>query len=327
MKKILKTLAGIGAFVLLVACEEETVRTPQLEANINKELLAINESMIIDFAGSTADNIVVYPGDDMQNYDLRDQSNTGLIVNKKLFTYSYRVPGVYKVVCLASTADDRATNLSFDTCSFTVNVIDDQTEIDRISCPQIIRDEVYATKQANDEWLMVLPQKVLYNNREQNVSLSQRLRFYIQSDSTKVLINGNSYSATTAYNLSSSPVEIVVKSDFGTERPYKLYTLNYPRFASFTIQNVAGTITLDAFDYSTCTVNVTLPQGTDVSRLAPEFTTSSPSGKVYIGNTEQTSGASAVDFTQEVAYRLVSTVPGKPEMQAESTIVVKVSIQ
>jgi hypothetical protein len=282
--------------------------------------------MIIDFAGSTADNIVVYPGDDRQNYELRDQSNTGLVVNKQRFTYSYQVPGEYKVVCLASTAGDRATNLQTDTCSFTVKVIDDQTEIERISCPQIIRDEVFAEQQANDEWLMVLPRSVIYNNREQTVSLSQRLRFYIPSDSTKVRVNGNDYSSTTAYNL-SSPIDILVKSDFGTERPYKLYTINYPRFSTFKLLGVAGTITLDAFDYSTCVINVTLPRGTDVSSLTPEFTTYSATDKVYIGNAEQTPGVSAVDFTRDVTYRLVATVPGKPEMQAESTVVVKISLQ
>jgi hypothetical protein len=325
MKQILKTVIGICAFLAACSCEE-TDKTPQLEASINKNLLTINESMIINFAGSLADNIVVYPGDDMQNYDLRDQSNTGLVVNKNLFTYSYPVPGTYQVVCLASTSGDKAADLQFATCSFTVTVIDDQTEIDRISCPQIIRDEVFAEKQANDEWLMVLPRSVIYNNREQNVSLSQRLRFLIQSDSTKITVNGNNYSATTAYNL-SSPVDILVKSHFGTERPYQLYTINYPRFSSFKLLGVNGAVKLDEFDYSTCVLNVILPSGTDVSSLAPEFTTYSPSEKVYIGNTEQVSGVSTVDFTQEVTYRLVSTVPDKPGMQAESTVVVNIGFQ
>jgi hypothetical protein len=324
MKKTLKTIIGICALLGVFSCEE-TIQPPQLEASINKELLTVNESMVIDFVGSTADNIVVYPGDNMQNYDLRDQSNTGLVVNKQIFSYSYQVPGTYKVVCLASTSGDKAADLQFATRSFTVTVIDDETEIDRISCPQVIRDEVFAEQHANDECLMILPRSVIYNNREQNVSLSQRLRFYIRSDSTQVTVNGNKYSATTAYNLSSSPVDILVTSDFGTERPYKLYTLNYPRFSSFKLSGVDGTVALDEFDYGTSTVNVTLPTGTDASSLVPEFTTYSPTDKVYIGNTEQASGVSAVDFTQDVIYRLVSTVPNKPEMQAESTVRVKIS--
>jgi len=325
MKKLLKIITGIYAFLFVFSCEE-AIKTPEVEASINKELLTINESMVIDFAGSTADNIVVFPGDEMHDYDFRDHSHTGLVVNKKLFTYSYQVPGVYKVVCLASTSGDMATDLKFATCSFTVTVIDDQTEIDRISCPQIIRDEVFAERHANDEWLMVLPRSVLYNNREQNIAVAQRLRFYIQSDSTKVLINGSNFSATTAYNL-SSPVDILVKSDFGTNRPYKLYTINYPKFNSFKLLDVNGTMTLNEFDYSTFVMNVTLPRGTDVSSLAPEFTTYLPSEKAYIGNTEQISGASTVDFTKDVTYRLVSTLPDKPGMQAESTVVVKIAFQ
>jgi hypothetical protein len=325
MKKIVKTIIGISALLGFFSCEE-AIQPPQLEASVNKELLTVNESMVIDFAGSTADNIVVYPGDDMQNYDLRDQSNTGLVVNKQLFSYSYQVPGTYKVVCLASTSGDKAAGLQFATRSFTVTVIDDQTDIDRISCPQIIRDEVFAEQHANDEWLMVLPRSIIYNNRVQNVSLSQRLRFYIQSDSTKVTVNGNGYSATTAYNL-SSPIDILVKSDFGTERLYKLYTIQYPRFSSFKLLGVDGTVALDEFDYGTSTVNITLPAGTDVSNLIPEFTTYSPADRVYIGSAEQASGVSAVNFTQEVIYRLVSAVPDKPEMQAESTVVVKVAFQ
>jgi hypothetical protein len=326
MKIAIRINLGICISLFFFSCEKEKVIFPQVEASINKELLTINESMIIDFTGSIVDKIVVYTGDNMRNYDLRDQSNTGLVVNKKLFTYSYSVPGTYNVVCVASTSGDKASNLQFVTCSFTVTVIDDQTEIERISCPQIIRDEVYAEKYANDEWLMVLPRSVIYNNREQNIAISQRLRFYIQSDSTKVFINGSNFSATTAYNL-SSPLDILVRSDFGTARPYKLYTINYPKFNSFKLLGVNGTVVLNEFDYSTFVLNVTLPFGTNVSDLVPEFTTYLPEEKVYIGNTEQISGNSTVDFTQKVTYHLVSTFPGKPEMQAEATVAVNIIFQ
>jgi hypothetical protein len=126
----------------------------------------------------------------------------------------------------------------------------------------------------------------------------------------------------------SSPVDILVKSNFGTERPYKLYTINYPRFNSFKLLGVDGTAKLDEFNYSTYIINVTLPSGTNVSSLVPEFTTSLPSSdKVYIGHTEQIPGVSTVDFTQEVTYRIVSTVPGKPDMQSESKVVVKINFQ
>ena len=326
MKIAIKILLGISIILFIFSCGEEEVRTPVAEVTVNKTQLSINETMIIQFTG-VADQVVVFTGDDMHDYKLRDQSNTGLVVNKNLFTYSYSAPGVYEVVCLASTAGDMATDLKFDLCSFTVTVIDDATEIDRLSCPQVIRDEVYAKRYVNDEWLMVLPRRVIYNDRPQNVSItSQRLRFYIPSDSTKVFVNGNAFVATTGYNL-SVPVNILVKSDFGTERPYKLYTINYPEFSSFKLSDVDGVVTLNIFDYSAYTWNITLPRGTDVSNLAPEFTTYLPTEKVYIGNAEQISGSSMVDFSQKVTYRLVSTLPDRPEMQAESTVVVNVVFQ
>lgn len=325
MKIALKTGLAMCISLFMIACEEETATTPRATITVNKNQFTINESMIIQFTG-VADQVAIYTGDDMHNYDLREQSNTGFVVNKKLFTYSYSTPGVYKVVCLASTYTDGATDLKRDTCSFDVTVIDDRTEIERISCPRIIYDEVFAEKHAGDEWLMRLPRKIKSGNSTPAISLSQRLRFYIQSDSTKIYVNGNEYSSTTQYNL-SEPVDILVTSDFGTTRPYKLYTLNYPEFTSFKLQGVEGTLVRNEYDYSTFELQVTLPQDTETSHLVPEFTTSSPSEKVYIEDMEQLSATSAVDFTRNITYRLISTLSGKPDMQAVSTVNVKITYQ
>jgi hypothetical protein len=308
-------------FLSLMACEDESAPAPQAAITVNKNRLAINESMIIRFTG-VADQVAVYTGDDMHCYDLREQSNTGFAVNKNLFTYSYSVAGTYRVVCVASTFTDGAADLKRDTCSVTVTVIDNLTEIDRLSCPQILYDEVFAEKHAGDAWLMRLPRKIKYNNATAAISLSQRLRFYVPSDSARIYVNGNEYSATAKYDL-SAPVDILVRSDFGAERPYKLYTLNYPEFNSFSLQGIAATLVRNEFDYSTLVLQATLPAGTDASRLVPEFTLSSPSEKAYIGDTEQVTGLSEVDFTREVTYRLVSALPSNGEMQAVTTVKVE----
>jgi len=281
--------------------------------------------MVVNFIGS-ADQAVIYTGDDMHNYDLRHESNTGFVVDKGLFTYSYSTPGVYKVVCVASTYTDKATDLKRDTCSFTVTVTDDVTEILKLSCPQILYDEVFASKLSNDEWLMTLPRKVRYNNQTPSISLSQRLRFYIQSDSAKVFINESLFSATQRYNL-SSPVDISVKSHQGTIRPYKLFTIYYPEFTTFKLAGVTGTLVRNEYDYSTFEMKVTLPVGTDVSNLKPEFEMFSPTDKVFIDDVEQTSNISEVNFSQNVTYRLTSTVPGNPDKQATSFVVVKINFQ
>ena len=324
--KVIKLLFWVCIALFIISCEEETADTPRAEITINKTQFEINEAMVINFNG-VAEQVVIYPGDDMQDYELRAQSNTGLPVNKGLFTYAYSVPGVYKVVCVASTYTEKATELKYDTCSVTVTVIDDETQISRISCPRILYDEVFALEKENDNWLMALPRRVKFGTSTPAINIAaQRLRFHIPSDSTNVYVNGNAYSSTQNYNL-SAPLDILVKSDFGTERPYKLYTINYAEFATFKLLGVDGVFVRNEFDYSTFVLEVTLPSGTDVSNVVPEFTTTAPTEKAYIGNVEQTSGVSSVNFAQDVTYRLVSTSPDNPNMQAESAVNVKIKYQ
>ncbi|MDR2928810.1 MAG: DUF5017 domain-containing protein [Cytophagaceae bacterium] len=324
--KLIKLLQATGIALFVISCEKEVAETPVASITINKTEFTINETMEINFTG-VADQVTVFPGDNMQNYDLREQSNTGLVVNKKLFTYAYAVPGVFKVVCVASTHTENAAELKYDTCSVTVTVTDDVTEINRISCPQVRYDEVFAEKMADDNWLMILPRRIKLGTSTPAINIArQRLRFYIPSDSTKVSIDGKSYSNTQNYDL-SVPLDILVKSNAGTERPYKLYTVNYAEFASFKLLGATGTLVRNEYDYSTFVMEVTLPTGTDVSNAVPEFTTTAPTEKVYIGDKEQTSGTSAVDFTKDVIYRLVSTSADNPAMQAESTVSVKIRHQ
>lgn len=223
MKRTINIAIGVCLCLLIYSCEEKSITVPKAAMTISTTQLAINESMEIHFTG-TADQVAIYTGDEMHDYDLRIQSNTGFIVNKGLFTYSYPTPGVYKVVCVASTYTDMAAELLYDTCSYTVTVLDDVTEIDKISCPQVLYDEVFAENIGNDEWAMRLPRKVKYNTASPSISLTQRLRFYIGSDSTRVFVNGNPFAATAKYDLSGT-VHITVRSHLGTSRTYKLYTI------------------------------------------------------------------------------------------------------
>lgn len=326
MKTIIKAFLCVCIPLILASCEETPVAVPEATMTINQTQFNINESMIINFSG-VADQVVIFTGDNMHKYELRDQSNTGFVVNKGLFTYSYATPGTYKVVCVATTYNDMALELKRDTSSYTITVIDNETDIDKLSCPQILYDEVFANKLENDEWLMILPRKVKYSTSTPSISLSQRLKFYIQSDSTKVSINNVAYSATTKYNL-ATPLDIEVKSNFGTTRPYKLFTMYYPEFVSFKLLNIEGTLVRNEYNYSSFKIQLTLPAGTDVTNLIPQFTTTSATDKVYINNIEQVSGTSAANFTQELTYKLVSAFSvDQPDKVAVSTVNVKVSFQ
>ena len=338
MKKVIKIIAGICALLLVVSCKEETVATPKVAASINKTELAVNEVMKIDFGGSVADQIVVFPGNEKHDYELRNESNTGFVVNKGLFTYAYDAPGTYTVVCLASTSGDLAANLQFDTCSFVVRVRDDDTVIKTLSSPSVATDEVFAKKFAENIWVLALPRIVVPPPPQRpitiNLNSDRKLRYQIQSGLTKVFVNGKDFtqegkSAIGGVQDLSAPLDIKVVSNAGTERNYILYTVYYPEFtaSSFKLEGATGTLVRTIYDYSTLEMSVNLPSGADVSNLIPTFTTRDANEKAYIGNVEQISGVSAVDFTNEVSYRLVSTVPENPEVQIESTVVVKINFQ
>ena len=325
MKTVIKIFFCSCISLLFLACERDTLFQPEATMEINKTEFGLNETMDIQFTG-IGDQVVIYTGDVEHNYELRNEGNTGFVVNKGRFSYSYSTTGVYKVVCIASTYNDLAETILRDTCSYTVTVVDDNTEIERLSCPQILYDEVFAERLPHDEWLMKLPRQVMYNNRPANIGWSERLRVYLTSDLASVTVNGELFEERTKYDLSTT-VNINVTSDKGTERSYKLYTLYYPEFATFNIAGVEGELTRNIFDYSSFEMSVTLPEGTNVQGLIPMFTTYEPTDKVYIDEVEQISGVSTVDFSQAITYRLISTLDGQVNKQAESTIKVKIAYE
>lgn len=310
-----------GLATMLTACDDDKATQPTAAVSIEKNLLEVNESMAVHFVGN-ADNVVVYPGDPGHDYELREESNTGLVVNKNLLTYSYSTPGTYKVVCVATNHADEGKSILSDTCSVYIKVIDDCTEIERISTTPLY-DEVFAERLNPQDWLIAMPRKIKFKTATPSVSLSQKLKFYISSPATKVYIDGADYNANSKYNLAQNHAVKLV-SDEGTSRDYNLYTLNYGEFKSFKVAGVTGAITRTEFDYTRNEIDIQLPTGTDLTKLEPNFTLYADNEKVYIGDAEQTTG-STVDFTSPVTYRFVVTSTENPEVSVESTCVVTIT--
>ena len=119
-------------------------------------------------------------------------------------------------------------------------------------------------------------------------------------------------------------LNIKVQSDFGTTRDYKLFTIYYPEFKSMSIAGVEGTLVRNEFEYDSFVYEFKLPAGTDVSNVVPEFTLSGDGEKAYIGEAEQISGATAVDFTKPVTYRLIGTDAENPDVKAVSNVEIKI---
>ena len=300
------SVIGCSLLCLLASCDNEKIDTPIARVTVDKTQLEINESMTVLFEG-VADQVVIYPGDDSHVYELREENNTGLVVNKGRFTYAYDTPGDYKAVCVATTYGEKGLSLQTDTCSFQVKVVSDDTRILRLSCPQVLYDEVYAENVEDNVWLMRLPRKVIYNGREISQTLSQKLKFYLGSSTSTVSINGNAFSESTKYNL-ASPLQIEVQSYSGPKADYVLRAINYPEFKSLKIGNVTAKITRDTYDYTKFSATVELPASTELTTLIPVFTLMSTTETAYIDGVEQVSDESIVDFSKPVVYRLVSVM-------------------
>lgn len=254
---LLTSVAGFSS----CSDENEEARTPQAIVNVSNTDLEINESMEIHFYG-VADQVVVYTGDDSHDYSLREESNTGFVMNKGLFTYSYSVPGTFKVVVLATTYDTYMGNgLRTDTTSFYVTVKDDVTELEQVYS-SITPNVYYASLVNESDWVMCLPTKQVYNNREVALNAKrQRLSFEIASDSSKIYVDDVTYSSKNYYDLTQTH-DIRVESDFGSVRNYKLYTMIYPEFSSVKLDGVTGKLVRDAFNQDRQVYQFTLPKGT-----------------------------------------------------------------
>ena len=114
MKIALKTILGFLVIAAFTACEDDEATQPHAAMSVGKYIYDTNETMKIHFTGS-AENVVIYTGDTDHDYELREASNYGLVVNKGLFTYSYQQPGTYKVVCVATNHTDAGNSIKRDT--------------------------------------------------------------------------------------------------------------------------------------------------------------------------------------------------------------------
>lgn len=312
-----------GLTTMLTACEDETASQPKAAISLEKTTLNVNESMAIHFVGD-AENVVVYTGDTDHNYELRQESNYGLVVNKNLLTYAYQTPGNYKVVCVATNHANEGQSVLTDTCSTYIRVIDDCTEIEKLSTTALY-DEVFAKRVNSTDWMIALPRKIKYKTSTPSVALKQKLKFYIPSTATKVYIDDTEFNAANKYDL-AQPHAIKLVSNEGSSKDYNLYTLNYGEFKSFNAAGVTAKITRTEYDYSYYEINLQVPAGTDLTQIAPEFTLYGENEKVYIGDVEQTSG-SIVDFSAPVTYRFVVTATDNPEISVESTCVVTITAE
>lgn len=321
MKKQFSIYVILLSIVFFSSCQDEVLTTPVASFTASTVVLKINESVEFKFDGM-AQKISIFPGDEEHLFDSIKSGNTGFVMNKGVFNYAYRYPGRYKVVVVASNFNDNAEQLLQDTTSIYINVVDSDATIKSVSCPKVFYDEI-AAENINNDWLIRLPQKILFKSQNLTVSSKQRLSVKLGSDSAQLFVNDVKFSSTTSYELKNG-IQLSVDPYSGETNVYNMYMLFYPEFKKFTINGVAGVLTRNEYDYTKMTMLVALPTGTDVSALVPEFTLSEGQ-TVTVAGVEQTSAVSVLNFTNAVNFELTNTSNTIPALSAKTFINVTVT--
>ena len=308
---------GGGGALLLSSCtsDNQEARTPVAAILVDKTDLNINESMEITFNG-VADQVVVYTGDEGHDYALREQSNTGLVMNKGQLTYSYAVPGRFHVVVIASTYDTYlAGGLQTATTEFDVTVTDNIVDIEQIYS-NITPNVYYAELVGDADWVLRIPTKQVYNKREVALNAKrQRLSFDIASDSTKIFIDDDLYDSRAYYDLTQAH-QIHVSAYSGATRDYTLHTLVYPEFSSITLGGKKVTLTRDAFYQDLIVYSAAVANPAEAALVY----TCTDDVKLYADGVEVPSGA-VVDLTDtERVYTLRRTLPDNTSIYADTRV-------
>ncbi len=305
--------------LVLYSCgdENESARTPVASVMVSKTTLEIGESMEITFTG-VADQVVVFTGDEehvYQKYDGSDsiKANTGLVMSKGYFTYSYTDPGDFHVVVVASTYDTyNGDNRKEDLYEFDVTVTDDCTVLRDVYAATSV-NTYYAELVNETDWLMCLPAYQLYNGRETALTANRlRLSFDIDSDASTIYLDGVEYSNRTYYNLTEI-IDIRVVAYSGDTQDYRLFGMIYPEFNKITIGGVEGTLTRNEYYQDLLTYTFTGATSTTDA----EYEIDSDVQLMVDGS--PVSGT--VDFSADREFTLVSTYPGYSHLTCTSRLV------
>ncbi len=125
---------------------------------------------------------------------------------------------------------------------------------------------------------------------------------FVTSGHEVTVNNTTQTSGVTTNDFSSSSVTYIVHACDYTINTYAVTVLpaQPPNFLTFYIGSVPGKITMDDFPSGNNYIDITLPTGTDLTSLFPDFTIDGD--HVEVGGVSQHSGIDAQDFTSQVIY-------------------------
>lgn len=306
-----KSLFYILLVLFFTACDEhDEIVMPEADFVMSASEVSVYETVTFNYTGSPATQVVVYTGDPGHNYELKEEGNSGFVVNKGVATYAYKTPGTYEVVMIATNYDRFGNGQSLMSVTRkSITVKDDDNELRSLSLKKDLYNKELPAEIVGNQLRLAVPEKVRVNNRDIAVNLkAQRLEVSTMSANAAILLNGDPIVTTKKYDLTQELTLSVVAAS-GDVRDYSIHALSLPSFTSFSVGNATGTVTYSNYDFNKCTVTISIPSGTDLTNVIPTFVSTSAK-KIYLNGVEQVSGVTAVDFTSPVEYELVNFEEG-----------------
>lgn len=306
--------------------------------NLSSDTVQTLQSIVFTNQGK-GQTFSIWPGDADHVYG--QQGNSGYTVNSSgFYSYSYREPGVYTVVWVAGSIDAKGQVVQ-DVDSTRLVVLDLHGGLDELVIKKIYRLDEYdasrntffsaTAEQVNDSTLLCGIVYEAWRNGTINSIKSPKLTLMYTLTSTKSKLYwwntakkewleirsevDNIFNVMENDRIAPQLIKVVTAS--GYENRYWIYPVMMPKLTSFSINGQEATIQHELTSYNVYDVNITLPAGTDLTQLKPEFVFMENDANLLIGATysvkvdgqEQTSGQSVINGSQEVIYNLSYTFP------------------
>lgn len=281
-------------------------------------------------------NYAIYTGDDGHLYGAL--GNNGFAVGANgTFSYSYREPGDYMVVWVATSMNAKGELIaSID--SMPLHVVDHNGGLDNLSIYRIFRmDEYDATRNTfyhshaqfvNDTLLLCPIIYEAWRTGKINSIKSPKLTLkYALTSSTATLTwwNQGEWKSVRSEldNIFSvmdgermAPQRLCVTTASGYKTYYTLVAVMMPKLTSFAVNGIEGVVSHDVLGYNRYYVDITVPADMDLHTVQPVWTLmngddnllAGATASVRVNGVEQISGQTTIDLTQEVVYDLSYSV-------------------
>jgi hypothetical protein len=279
---------------------------------------------------------VVFPGDSSHVYG--KSGNSGYASNSDgTYSYSYQEPGEFTAVWIASSINAKGEIFtSID--SVRIKVVATDGGLSAFSLTRIYKMTDFGSsffyesygEFINDTSIVCPMPYALWTKSAIKKVLG--VKFTLDSDLATLYwespssgdVSLTSESTTKVFSFYEGtklePQTLKVITSSGYETDYEAICMVIPEFTSFKINNVSATQTRDISAFNTFDMTLSLPAGTSLTSLTPEFIVMANDTNlineehtvtVKVNSVTQASGISTVDFSSPVSYVITYTSIGK----------------